>query len=179
MRKHDIELLHQKSTSHAHTLAREAAETAEMSSAINDLTAQRDSRASHRDALRAEIAAHKKLMDQRLKAQRQHASYLDKQERHNGPELAFFEEYLGLRIEGAGQVDHLRFIFSAIDERDWNREAWFELNTEGKDYKVEMTRPKVEEGKVGACLDRLNESGDLGLGPFLQEMRELLMESMR
>ena len=177
MRKHDIEILAHKSTSHAYTLAREAAETAEMSSAINDLSAQRDSRAAHRDALKADISAHKKLVAQRLAAQRQHASYLDAQQRHNGPELAFWEEYLGLRIEGAGQIDRLRFVFSALDERDWDREAWFELNTEEREYKVEGVSPKIEGGKVEACVDRLNENRDLG--GFLKGMRGVFLESMR
>ena len=148
-----------------------------MSSAINDLTAQRDARASHRDALKAEISAHKKLIAQRLAAQRQHASYLDAQQRFNGPELAFWEEYLGLRIEGAGQVDRLRFVFSALDERNWDREAWFELNTEEREYKVEGLRPKVEAGKVEACVDKLNENRDLG--GFLRGMRDVFVEVMR
>ena len=176
-RDHEISSLAKKADAHADTLAREAAETAEMSSVINGLTDQRRARASHRDALRDEIAAYRKDIAKRLAAQREHASYLDAHQRFNGPELAFWEEYLGLRIEGVGQVDRLRFVFSALDERDWEREAWFELNTEERDYKVEVVRPKVEAGKVEACVDRLNESRNLG--GFLKGMREVFAEAMR
>jgi len=64
-----------------------------------------------------------------------------------------------------------------VDERDWEREAWFELDTERREYAVVGVRPKVPEGVVGGCVERLNESRDLG--GFLREMREGFLGVMK
>ena len=74
-------------------------------------------------------------------------------------------------------VDRLKFVFTHIDERDWEREGWFELNTERRDYSVDCTRPKLEGEKVERCVERLNETRDLA--GFLKGMRELFVEAMR
>ena len=177
MKKKDIEILTHKSTTHAHTLAKEAAETAEMQTAIASIASQRDARAAHRDRLRAETASVQRAIDQRLEAQCQHAKYLDEQARFNSPELDFWTDYLCMRIEGAGVVDHLKFVFTHINERDWEKEAWFELNTEKRDYQVECVRPKLEDEGVERCLEKLNENRDLGM--FLKGMRELFVQSMK
>ena len=82
-----------------------------------------------------------------------------------------------MRIEGAGVEDRLKFVFSHLDERDWEREGWFELDTARRDYAVVGTRPKVEAEGVEGWVERLNESRDLGI--FLKGMRELLVEAMK
>ena len=82
-----------------------------------------------------------------------------------------------MRIEGAGQADRLKFVFSHVDERDWEREAWFELDTERRDYRVVNCKPKLEDSEIEACVDRLNESRDLG--PFLRGMREVFVKGMK
>jgi len=64
-----------------------------------------------------------------------------------------------------------------VCEKDWEKEAWFELGTGSRDYQVFGVRPKVEREEVEAVLERLNESRDLT--PFLKGMRELFMESMK
>ncbi|MCJ1399030.1 kinetochore-associated Ndc80 complex subunit spc25 [Xylographa trunciseda] len=177
MKKHSIEILSHKSSAHAQNLAKEAAETSEMQAAIASITSQRDARSAQRDRLRSEIVSVQKIISQRLDAQRQHAAYLDAQARHNVPELDFWQDYLCLRIEGAGVVDRLKFVFTHVDERDWEREAWFELCTESRDYEVMEMRPKVEKEKINACVERLNENRDLGM--FLKGIRELFVEFMK
>lgn len=177
MRKKDIDVLEQKSTTYAQSLHKEAAETSDMQAAIASVTAQRDARASDRNRIRGEIAATQKQISQRLAAQQQHAQDLDEQARFNAPELSFWTDYLCLRIEGAGQVDRLKFVFTHIDERDWGREAWFELDTERRDYAISALRPKLESEEVERCLGRLNESRDLG--PFLGGMRELFVAAFK
>ena len=91
--------------------------------------------------------------------------------------MKFWVEYLGLRIEGAGAADRLKFAFTQVDERDWEREAWFELSTERRDYEVLHWAPKAEKEKVEAVVGRLNEGRDLGV--FLKEMRDLFVEAMK
>ena len=177
MKKKDIEILAHKATTHAQSLAKEVAETAEMHTAIASITSQRDARAAQRDRLRAEIASTQKTISQRLLAQQEHAAALDAQARFNEPELQFWTDYLCLRIEGAGQADRLKFVFTHVDERDWEREAWFELDIERRDYRVVCIRPKIEGEEVERCLERVNENRDLGM--FLRGMRDLFVVAMR
>ena len=172
-----LEQLAQKSSQHSASLSAQAAETAEMHTAIAAITAQRDSHATHRDDLRASISTIQKQIAQRQAAQSEYAKELDAQSRLNVPELDFWETYLGLRIEGAGRQDRLKFVFTNVDEREWDREAWFELDTERREYRVVGCRPKAEEGEVEGVVDRLNESRNLGA--FLREMREVFGRTMK
>ena len=144
-----------------------------MQAAIAAVTAQRDARAQDKDRLRAEISATQKQISQRLAAQQQHAQDLDAQARLNTPELKFWTDYLCLRIEGAGRADRLKFVYTHVDERDWGREAWFELDTERRDYAIVAFRPKLESEDVERCLGRLNDNRDLTM--FLGGMRELFV----
>ena len=177
MKKKDIEILTLKSSTHAQTLAKEAQETSEMHTAIDTLTAQRDARAAARDRLKQQIAETKKAIAQQHEAQQKHARYLDGQQRFNVPELDFWHDYLCLRIEGAGVEDQLKFVYTHVDERDWEREAWFELGMGKREYEVLHCKPKIESEKVAACVEKLNESRDLG--GFLKGMRELFVETLK
>lgn len=177
MKHKDIEIVAQKSSQHAASVSAQDVETAEMQSAIAAITQQRDSHAQHRDRLRSEIASVNKQIAARRSAQQAHAKDVDAQSRLNVPELDFWETYLGLRIEGAGQVDRLKFVFSNLDERDWEKEASFELDTEKREYRVVECQPKVDEGEVVACVERLNESRDLGA--FLRGTREIFVRGMK
>ena len=177
LKQKDIEILGQKFSHHAASVSAQEAETAEMQAAIAAITQQRDAHAQHRDRLKSEIASISKQVVARQSAQQAHAKEMEAQSRLNGPELDFWETYLGLRIEGAGQVDRLKFVFSNLNERDWEKEAWFELDTERREYRVVGCWPKVEEGAVEACVERLNESRDLGI--FLRGMREVIVKEMK
>ncbi|KAI4164579.1 MAG: hypothetical protein LQ342_001892 [Letrouitia transgressa] len=176
-KKRDIETLGQKSSSHAQTVSKEAAEKEEMNAAIASITQQRDVRAQHRDRMRSEIVATQKQISQKVTAQQLHAKALDAQARFNGPELDFWETYLCMRIEGAGVADRLKFVFTHVDERDWDREAWFELDTAGSDYRVVLVKPKIESETFGRCVERLNENRELGL--FLKCMREAFVGGIK
>jgi len=177
MKKRDIEILELKQTQHSQTLAKESAEKTEMHSAITTLTAQRDERLTHRDALRSQIADVQKSIAARREAQLKHRRYLDGQSRYNEPELDFWESYLGLRIEGLGKADRLKFVYTNVCEREWDREAWFELDTGEREYKVREVKPKVESEDIERVLERLNETRDLAA--FLKGMRELFVEALK
>ena len=177
MRKQDLEIVAQTISQHHASVSAQAAETAEMETAIASISSQRDAHAAHRDNLRAEIKTIQKQVAQRQAAQSAHARDMDAQSRLNEPELDFWETYLGLRIEGAGRADRLKFVFNCVDERAWDREAWFELDTEKREYGVVMVKPQVEEADVEACLEGLNESRDLGA--FLKGMREIFVKALK
>ena len=177
MKQKDTEILALKSTTHAQTLEKEAIESAEMEAAIASITAQHDARVSHRDRLRQQIEETQKLIEQRLDAQRKHADKLDAQARFNLPELDFWQSYLCLRIEGAGMEDRLNFVYTHIDERDWEREACFELEFGKRDYEILRCRPKLEETTVSSAVERLNDSRNLVV--LLKEMRALFVDAVR
>ena len=71
----------------------------------------------------------------------------------------------------------MKFVYSHVNERDWEQEAWFELGTAKRDYEVLRTKPKIEADKVEGVLDKLNETRDLAL--FLKAMRELFVEGYK
>ena len=175
MKARDLEILAHKTAQHDQALQQQDAETAEMEQAIADLTAQKEQAASHRTGLKTQIQTIKSEISARQAAQSTHAQELDAQARLNLPELDFWESYLGMRIEGAGKVDRLKFVFVNLDERDWAREAWFELDTEKREYAVVDNRPKVEGSDIEDCVETLNSSRDLGV--FLRRMRQVLKEA--
>lgn len=144
-----------------------------MRSAISAITSQRDHHLAHRDRLRGEIATTSKLIATRLSAQESHSKQLALQSRQNEPELAFWMLTLCLRIEGAGKQDRIKFVFDHVDERDWDRECFIEVDTEREEYRVVHARPKVDEQGLESCVERFNESRDLGA--FLKGVRELFV----
>ena len=173
----DLETLAQKSSQHLASVSAQEAETAEMHEAIATITSQRDAHASHRENICREIAGVKQRISACKAAQSSHAQALDKQSRLNVPELSFWENYLGLRIEGAGRVDRLKFILTNLDERDWKKEAWFVLDTENPDYRVITCEPQMDESELDTHVERLNDSRDLGI--FLRGFRESFCRVMR
>lgn len=177
MKKKDIEIVQVKTATHQQTIEKEEAETREMESAITSLTTQRDDHHAARDALKAQIAQTQAEIDARLAAQREYAAHQDAQSRFNVPELDFWITNLCMRIEGAGHDDRLKFIYTHIDERNWEREAWFELVTSARDYDVKHCRPKLEREKVERVLERVNESRELVT--LLKGMRELFVEAIK
>ncbi|KAF2708981.1 hypothetical protein K504DRAFT_433717 [Pleomassaria siparia CBS 279.74] len=177
MKKRNIEILQLKQSQHSQNLAKESAETSEMHAAISTLTMQRDERLAHRDLVKSQIAEVQKSISARREAQLKHRRYLDGQSRYNEPELDFWESYLGLRIEGLGQADRLKFVYTNVCEREWEKETWFELDTSEREYKVRECRPKLERESVDGVLERLNETRDLAA--FLKGMRELFVEVLK
>ncbi|KAL6411220.1 kinetochore protein SPC25 [Ilyonectria robusta] len=177
MKKRDIEIIQVKTSSHQQTVEKEEAETREMEAAINSFASQRDNHLATRDSLKAQIAQTQAEIDARLAAQRSHAQQQEAQSRFNVPELDFWITNLCLKIEGAGHDDRLKFVYTHIDEKNWEREAWFELVTSSRDYDVKHCRPKLEREKVERVLDRVNESRELVV--LLKGMRELFVEAVK
>ena len=177
MKKRDIEILNHKTQTHEQTLQKEAAEAAELHEAISTITQQRDSRLAMRDRFKQQIDETQKTINQRLDAQKAHARHLDAQSHLNNPELEFWQDYLCLRIEGAGRDDRLKIVYSHLLEKDWEKEAWFELGTASRDYEVFHCRPKLDKAAVEHVLQTVNEDRDFGA--FLKRMRKLFVAAMK
>lgn len=177
MKKKDIEILQLRTASHQQTVAKEAAEKREMQAAVATLTEQRDRQLAERDSLKRQLAQAEAELARREAARRDRLEALEAQARFNVPELDFWISNLCMRIDGAGRDDRLRFVFTHVDERDWDREAWFELCTAERDYDVRHTGPKLPRDKVERVLDRVNETRDLAV--LLKGMRDLFVEAMK
>jgi kinetochore protein Spc25 len=184
--------------SHAQLVSRESAEKAEMHAAISSLTTAQQEKAAACARLRTAIATTQRQIDAKRVAQQSYAEKMEAQSRLNGPELAFWEEYLGCRIEGSGREDVVRVVFlfepgsSKINGNGRNgeggreegsyyggeREGVFELKVpERGGYEVIFSKPRLEEKRVTVCVDRLNESRDIGA--FLKGMRGLFGEALK
>ncbi|KAG9256334.1 chromosome segregation protein Spc25-domain-containing protein [Emericellopsis atlantica] len=177
MKKRDIEIVQAKTSTHAQTIEKEEAETREIESAIEELARQRDEQNATREALKAQIEQTQAEIDKRLAAQRAYAQRQEAQSRFNVPELDFWIQNLCLTIHGAGREERLKFVYTHIDEKDWEREAWFELLTGSRDYDIKHCRPKLEREKVEKVLDKVNESRELVV--LLKGMRELFVEAIQ
>ncbi|PKY00952.1 hypothetical protein P168DRAFT_275588 [Aspergillus campestris IBT 28561] len=177
MRQRDIEILNLKAQTHEQTLQKEAAEAAEMHAAIASVEMERAARLAKRDRLKQQIDETQKAIAQKTEAQKAHSRYLDAQSRLNVPELDFWQDYLCMRIEGAGREDRLKFVYTHLLEKDWEAEAWFELGTANRDYEVFHTRPKVDRDALNRELDLVNEDRDFGA--FLKRMRKLFVEALK
>ncbi|KAK5946476.1 kinetochore-associated Ndc80 complex subunit spc25 [Knufia obscura] len=164
--------------SHTHLQTREAHEKSEMQSQISHLESHASTQRTHRDKLQQAITSTQRQIDAKLSAQREYAAKIDKQSELNGPELAFWETYLGTRIEGGGDEGIIRVFYAFPAERvgsgEKEREATFELHvpeTGSGGYEVLHTRPRLEGRDVERVVGRLNETRDIGV--LLKGMRGL------
>ncbi|PHH69860.1 hypothetical protein CDD80_6451 [Ophiocordyceps camponoti-rufipedis] len=177
MKRKDMEIVQVKTAAQQQTMEKEEAETREMEAAIASLAAQREAHVETKERLKKQIAQTQAEIDSRLAAQRAFTAQQEAQARFNVPELDFWITNLCLRMEGAGQDDRLKFVYTHVDERNWEREAWFELVTSARDYDVRHCRPKLDRGSVEAVLERANESRELVV--LLKGMRELFVEAIK
>jgi kinetochore protein Spc25 len=176
MIQRDIEIINLKSQSHKETIQNEAAEATEIHAAISYITSERDSRLAKRDYLKQQIAEIRNSIAQRGEAQNAHAKYLEVQSRLNDPELAFWQNNLSLRIEGAGREDRLKLIYTHILAKDWENEAWFELGIASRNYEIFQTEPKLNRDALEREVNLVNENRNLGA--FLKRVRKLFADTI-
>ncbi|PHH70492.1 hypothetical protein CDD82_7084 [Ophiocordyceps australis] len=176
-KRQNIDLVKSKIANQQENLDKEEAERRGLEASIKSLETQRDTHLATRARLQKQMAQTEAEIAKRLAAQRKYAEECEAQSRFNVPELDFWVSSLCLRIEGAGHRERLKFVYTHIDERDWDREAWFEFDTTSHDYDVKHCKPKLERAKVERVLERVNETRQLVV--LLKGMRELFVEVMR
>ncbi|KAI1629862.1 hypothetical protein EDD37DRAFT_617992 [Exophiala viscosa] len=179
-----IATLQSSLSNHNNVLAREQAENNEMHAQISKLESHQAGQASACDRLKSAIAQTQRQIEVKLQAQREYAEKMNGQSRLNGPELNFWEMYLGCRIEGSGDENKVRILFSfpAVKgcKSDEEREAVFELqvpDTGSGRYGVVYMKPKLDAAKVEKVVDRLNSTREIGT--LLKGMRGLFLEAMK
>ncbi|KAF2222891.1 hypothetical protein BDZ85DRAFT_198681 [Elsinoe ampelina] len=173
--KHTLENLHESAAVHADTLEKEAEERAELQASIDELAQEKQAATTHRDGLLVQIKELQEVIRVRREAQTQSKRALEAQARQNGPEVRFWEQILGLRMEGAGG-ERIRFCFCCVDDRDSRKEMGFVLDMGQRSYWV-VEADGLDEGDVEGVVDRLNDGGELRA--FLKEMRSLFVQACR
>ncbi|KAL7272884.1 kinetochore-associated Ndc80 complex subunit spc25 [Rhizina undulata] len=148
----EIEHYKQREQDIVDMIKQEAAEVAEAESVIAQISRKKISREEHYKQLQAQIEELQETVKKKRELKAQERQTLASQASQNAPELAFWEEYLGMRIEGVGLADHLKIVFTHLVDSDWTKEFWF----------IDAVDPVV---------DRLNETRDFA--SFLKEIREL------
>lgn len=113
------------------------------------------------DQVRENIKKKKELQNKERRA-------LNEQMALISPEVYFWEQTLGLRIEGV-QEDILRFVFTNVDEKDYRREFSCTLDLSEADYKIVKTKPELSPEVVESILKGLNETRRVNL--FLKNLR--------
>ena len=156
-----------------------------MHAQISNLESHAARQSAQRDRLKSAIAQTQQQIDAKIQAQREYAAEQEGQSRLNGPELNFWETYLGCRIEGSGDENKVRIVFVFPPPRTSgsggeDREALFELlvpmTGHGK-YEISYMRPKLEPAKVEKVLERLNATREIGT--LLKGMRALFVETLK
>lgn len=160
-----------------------------MNTQIAKLEARQSAQQQQRDRLKATIAATQRQIDAKLAAQREYAEKQDGQSALNTPELGFWETYLGMRFEGAGDESRVKVIYSfpvaakgpkAETGEEAERECVFELKVPesgGGGYEVVYMKPRLEREKVDKVVQRLNDTREIGV--LLKGMRALFAEEMK
>jgi kinetochore protein Spc25 len=156
-----------------------------MHAQINELEAHYSAQVLQREKLKTAIAQTQRQIDGKLEKQREYGDKLDGQSRLNGPELAFWETYLGCRIEGAGDESRVKVVFvfppakgKGIGEGE--REAIFELKVPDSGiggYEIVYTKPRLRVEDVESVVGKLNATREIGT--VLKGMRGLFVEEMK
>lgn len=182
--KASIQTLQSTLSTQSTVLSRELAEKEDMHSQISTLETRQSAQQQQRDRLKAAIAATQRQIDGRLAAQREYADRQDGQAALNSPELTFWETYLGMRFEGAGDESRVKVIYAfppakgKADEAE--RECVFELKVPESGsggYEVVYMKPRLERERVDKVVQRLNDTREIGV--LLKGMRALFAEEMK
>ncbi|KAG0636426.1 chromosome segregation protein Spc25-domain-containing protein [Tuber brumale] len=173
--KKEIEHYRQKEKDVAENVAKEQQEAVEAERAIAEMDRKKQCKLEHKVHLVAQMEATQEAIRKKREIRAEERKALSFQSSRNAPELAFWEDHLGMRIEGAGVTDHLRIVYTHIVDSDWSKEFSFIINMVTRDYEVIQCRPKLDPAPVAKGVDRLNETRDLT--SFLKEMRQLFKEN--
>ena len=151
---------------------------------IHELESHHSSQIITRDRLKTSISQTHRQIDAKIQAQRDYGEKSDAQSRLNGPELAFWEAYLGCRIDGSGEDSKVKitYVFPAAKAMNSSveREAEFDLQIPGSHnggYTISYMKPRLDTARVQKILDKLNATKEISV--LLKGMRAMFLEDMK
>ncbi|KAF8544095.1 chromosome segregation protein Spc25-domain-containing protein [Trichophaea hybrida] len=155
--------------------AKEKEEVTEAENAIAVMEHKKRMKDDHKESLLAQIEETKLAIEKKRAIRAAERQALALQQTRNKPELEFWEDHLGMKIEGAGVADQLKIIYTHLVDPDWNKEFWFVVSMMSRDYEVIKCRPKLDPDEVTRVVDKLNETREFS--PFLKDMRQLFKKT--
>ncbi|KAK4052350.1 kinetochore-associated Ndc80 complex subunit spc25 [Microbotryomycetes sp. JL201] len=132
-------------------------------------------------ALALEIKEEQKKLAARREVKARQREAFQRQANKNGPELAFFEQKLGLQIKGVAR-DVVQFRFQNIDSRNYQRSFAFNVDASQPAYRVEIVAPGSAKAPylastvVQPLVEVLNHTRDLYA--FTREMRHAFKDEV-
>lgn len=164
--------LRERMSAHEEGVRGQSLETEVMHAEIRELSATRDRRKEEVQGLQVRMRDVQRAVAGAKKAGKEKREWLEGQRERDVAELRFWEEVLGVRIEGTGSEDVARFVFMFERKR---REASFELGM-GDGYEIRECRPGMESRREEMNeLARGMETNE-DLGTLLKGMRTLFLE---
>lgn len=103
---------------------------------VREMRMKERAKASYLAALEESIAELKSQVEKKVAKREEKRRWLEKQASKNGPELQFWENILGMRIEGV-EMGCLRIVFTNIHAKRWEREYEFVFRLDQKEYEGE------------------------------------------
>ncbi|KAF9185902.1 kinetochore-associated Ndc80 complex subunit spc25 [Haplosporangium sp. Z 11] len=145
-------------TALAKALDKEKEEASNMTKTVQQLSARYEELRQTRSHLENQIITLQKEVTAKRDAKIALKKALDEQMMKNKPELAAYEATLGLRIVGVKAEDHIGFVFTRLNELDWDKEYSVTIDVSQYDFAVSECTPSLPE--LPSLLQHLNETRD-------------------
>ncbi|KAK9459420.1 chromosome segregation protein Spc25-domain-containing protein [Lipomyces oligophaga] len=155
-------------------ITREQQEIKDTEKSIESFDSQKRELTLQLEAIMKQISEVQMQNERRRNERSQERARILQQTSLNVPELEFWEKYLGLRIE-AVHDDHLKFVFTLVDDSNWDKEYYAVVDLSCHDYQVPESQPELATEVLEPILARLNSSREFGR--FLKEIRAGLKAS--
>ncbi|RUP44856.1 hypothetical protein BC936DRAFT_148930 [Jimgerdemannia flammicorona] len=120
-------------------MEKERQEVTEVSGAIDEFSRQKLAMEERRNALQAQVDALRAELRRKREAKQAARRTLEAQRSKNEPELRFFEDKLAMQIAGFRE-DALSFVFTHIDDKDYDRKFAFTIDVSERDHRVHPAR---------------------------------------
>lgn len=155
-------------------LKKEKEEANAMSRIVQEYATQCEDMQQRRQVLQEQVAILRREVKAKREAKIALKKALEKQVLKNKPELASFESALALRIIGVRE-DHIGFVFTRINEQDWDQEYTITVDVSQHDYAVADCNPSLPE--LPSLIRYLNDTRDFY--GFIKKVRKAFKDQSK
>ncbi|GJJ68905.1 kinetochore protein Spc25, fungi type [Entomortierella parvispora] len=166
-----LKLANSEEVALAQALRKEKMEAQNMARAIQDLSIRHEEMKQIQESLQEQVIILRREVKAKREAKIAQKKALDEQVLKNRPELASYESVLSMRIVGVKE-DHIAFVFTRINERDWEQEFSFTIDVSNVDYAVYDCSPLLPD--LESLVRYLNDTRDFY--GFLKKARKAFQE---
>ncbi|KAL1917888.1 uncharacterized protein VTP21DRAFT_3722 [Calcarisporiella thermophila] len=156
------------------TMEREQRELDDAQNKIYELSKQKESIEDRKAILQAQLDQIRVELKRKKDARIARIKALEAKKSRNEPELRCYEEKLAMKIHSV-KSNWLKFVFTHINEKNWDKEYSFTVDVSERVYKVPKCNPQIEN--INELVAWLNETRDF-FG-FLKRIRKAFKDSAR